>query len=373
MDTVSFAEGTWSAFIRCSTIYHSIVIQSAIYVNGGSCAKDVTSIIRNVCDKLSSCDLSQYHGNGAFGDPCDRVPKSITIKYFCNTNPSSTAFEQDVLCKSDINFMNYLSDSEDPSNMLKIKIISLPTLGSLQDSSGNAVVVGGVYDPQLNYKAKDCDSEGYDMFNYVSRDTFEYQSVSSTVTLHLQHSSGTTSPDASTDNFCLNLKKIILGSVGDIDRNNEEIEFEIKSGDTQLNCGLFLFDIVKNVKDKNLNIKIPCVKGEFVDIRVIERDVCNDDMTLESIECESTEGLSRLEIKISADATSTSYTQCVTASNQVQDCVDASVGEVIQVGGELCDTRLLIRAVTLFKRLPSMLLDEPTILNKERMGQCSKA
>ena len=137
-------------------------------------------------------------------------------------------------------------------------------------------------------------------------------------------------------NSCLILKALILGSIGDIDRNNEEIEFEIKSGDTQLNCGLFLFDIVKNVKDKNLNIKIPCVKGEFVDVRVIERDVCNDDMTLESIKCESTEGLLRLEIKISADATSTSYTQCTIASKEVQGCVDASVGEVIQVGGEFC-------------------------------------
>ena len=144
---------------------------------------------------------------------------------------------------------------------------------------------------------------------------------------------GTTSP---VGNSCLKLKALILGSIGDIDRNNEEIELEIKSGDKQLNCGLFLFDVKKNIKDKDFNIKIPCVKGEFVDVRIIERDVCNDDMTLESIKCESTEGLSRLEIKISADATSTSYTQCVTASNQVQDCVDASVGEVIQVGGEFC-------------------------------------
>jgi len=155
--------------------------------------------------------------------------------------------------------------------------------------------------------------------------------VSNTSTVNIKINSKSVSSGS-----CLVLRSLVLGSIGDIDRNNEEIELEIKSGDKQLNCGLFLFDVKKNIKDKDFNIKIPCVKGEFVDVRIIERDVCNDDMTLESIKCESTEGLSRLEIKISADATSTSYTQCVTASNQVQDCVDASVGEVIQVGGEFC-------------------------------------
>ena len=144
----------------------------------------------------------------------------------------------------------------------------------------------------------------------------------------------TPTPTQSTNKAnCLKLKTLSLGSVGDLDRKNEEIELEITSLNKQLDCGLFIFDIVKNVKDKNININIPCSKGGFVDIRFIERDICNDDMTLKKLECEVTGRSVQLTIQITPDNTATSYTQCISSTKETQVCGDIKVGIV---GGSFC-------------------------------------
>ena len=50
------------------------------------------------------------------------------------------------------------------------------------------------------------------------------------------------------------IKSMHLRSIGDLDRNNEEIELEITSNGQMLDCGLFLFDVEKGKKDIDLNI-----------------------------------------------------------------------------------------------------------------------
>ena len=149
----------------------------------------------------------------------------------------------------------------------------------------------------------------------------------------------TASPTCSPTSVCLNLnlKSLHLGSVGDLDRNNEEIEIHIKSGIEELDCGLYLFDMLRQTQDQTLNISIPCINDEFVKVRFYERDNCNDDTRLESIKCALTNGLQNLEVAISSDNTETSYTKCRSSSNTGTACVDASVGTVVQVGGSYCN------------------------------------
>ena len=141
----------------------------------------------------------------------------------------------------------------------------------------------------------------------------------------------TTSVPTIAPTLCLKLKTLTLGSIGDLDRKNEEIELEIKSLNKQLDCGLFLFDIAKNVKDKNLNINIPCNSGDFVDIRFIERDNCNDDITLKKLECDLTGKSIQLPIEITSDSTATSYDQCIDSAKNTQSC-----NNINTVGGRFC-------------------------------------
>ena len=329
---------TWESYLQDGSnfgIYGQIFTNAGVKSGSEFQVNAYTTSNQNIASVASltnGCFVVTWSSNGQDGSG-----EGVYAQIFSNdtsdvnTSPQTQALTLAVIQDqaTAVDFTSKVSDKEDAVSALKVKAVTLPACGTLYDSTNAAVVIGTLYATDaIHYDTTECTTSS-STFTYAAVDT--QGGVSNTSTVNIKINSKSVS-----SNSCLVLRSLVMGSIGDIDRNNEEIELEIKSGDTQLNCGLFLFDIVKNVKDKNLNIKIPCVKGEFVDVRVIERDMCNDDMTLESIKCESTEGLLRLEIKISADATSTSYTQCVTASNQVQDCVDASVGEVIQVGGEFC-------------------------------------
>jgi Ca2+-binding RTX toxin-like protein len=141
-------------------------------------------------------------------------------------------------------------------------------------------------------------------------------------------------PSIEGNKLCLELKKLSLGSVGDLDRTNEEIELEISTGAARFSCGLYKFDLSSNQKDKNLAISVPCSSGSFVDLRIIERDNCNDDLTLRKIPCGITTGLQAVDILISSDSTSTSNEQCRSSQHSIQAC--GNVQPEPKIGGSFC-------------------------------------
>jgi len=137
-----------------------------------------------------------------------------------------------------------------------------------------------------------------------------------------------------TDERCLKLISLHIESIGDLDKTNEEIEIEVVTSKNKLDCGLFLFELPR--KDKNLQISIPCDKEELVNLRFLERDVCNDDMALKNIECEATDRVQTLAIEIHPDRTT--YDQCIEASTTVPECGGLGIEAINdpKIGGAFC-------------------------------------
>jgi len=133
------------------------------------------------------------------------------------------------------------------------------------------------------------------------------------------------------------LENLSLGSIGDLDRSNEEIEMEINSKNSYnkekyLNCGLYQFETAQS-KIMSLAINIPCTKGEYVDIRFVERDNCNDDTMLLPIMCDTTSLKNNVKIEINPDGTVTGYTQCIHSSNEVSSGLNGGMSAVAEAGG----------------------------------------
>jgi hypothetical protein len=282
--------------------------------------------------------ISQLYGAG-------RAFNLVTSKIADATPPTNTpptcnsfSFTLNSGSSNTLNFASYVSDAQDPATNLKIKLNTLPTCGSITSVNGSAATSGQSYSiSELIYKACSTNTAAIqDTISYSVVDTDSLESSKCNIGVSINAVTPTpthTPPTNTTNNYCLKLKTLSLGSVGDLDRKNEEIELEITSLNKQLDCGIFIFDIVKNVKDKNININIPCSKGGFVDIRFIERDICNDDMTLKKLECEVTGRSVQLTIQITPDNTATSYTQCISSTKETQVCGDIKVGIV---GGSFC-------------------------------------
>ena len=225
-----------------------------------------------------------------------------------------------------LSFSSNVIYAQDPINNLKIKLYDLPQCGNIANAGGITAVIGQSYSVnELVYRS--CNTAAQGTFSYSVVDSGSLESSKCNINLVVN-----STPDP-INKFCLKLKTLSLGSVGDLNRKNEEIELEIKSLDKQLDCGLFLFDIEKNLKDKNLNINIPCNPGDFVDIRFIERDNCNDDIALKKIGCDVTGKSVQLPIQITPDNTATSYTQCISSTKEKQVCDFVKVGIV---GGLFC-------------------------------------
>jgi hypothetical protein len=258
---------------------------------------------------------------------------SITPTSSINPAPTCNSFSLTLNSGSSntLNFTSYVSDAQDPTANLKIKLNTLPSsCGSITSANGSAAVSGQSYSvSELIYKACSTNITTQDTMSYSVVDTGSLESSKCSIGISINAAP----PTNTTNNYCLKLKTLSLGSVGDLDRKNEEIELEITSLNKQLDCGIFLFDIVKNVKDKNLNINIPCNSGDFVDVRFIERDNCNDDMTLKKIQCTVTGQGIQLPIQITPDNTATSYTQCISSTKEIQACGDVNLGIV---GGSFC-------------------------------------
>jgi hypothetical protein len=147
-------------------------------------------------------------------------------------------------------------------------------------------------------------------------------------------------------NFCENfliLKNLILSSPGDLDRNNEEIEVEVKTEKNTLDCGLFLFDIAGGVDERPLDILLPCDRGELVSLLFIERDNCDDDRELVSIRCDYNGGITEeVVINIEPEYTKTSRSNCISHANAMGACLSTSLSAPInqamelEVGGSAC-------------------------------------
>lgn len=138
--------------------------------------------------------------------------------------------------------------------------------------------------------------------------------------------------------MCLNLRKITLSSPGDIDRTNEELEIIIYLDNGGMiwssDCGLFLFNTISGPLENNLNIKVPCIGGNYVGLRLIERDVCNDDIVYLTINCDEVKN-ERTTITIPADDTKISISKCLEHTDESQVCINVD-NKVI--GGGFCNT-----------------------------------
>ncbi len=74
---------------------------------------------------------------------------------------------------------------------------------------------------------------------------------------------------------------------------------------------------------------MPCKPYEFFEVRLIERDYCNDDMNLVTIPCQVTNVTQALNITIARDDTSyTSHSQCMSVARSTINKVGVDLGGV---------------------------------------------
>ena len=211
-----------------------------------------------------------------------------------NNLPTAEDFTVSVDVEKLIYFSSHIDDAEDADSSLKIKLQSLPATGTLTASGVGAELYAKYGISILKYIANpsECGGSYSDSFTYKAVDTNGLESTISTVNLDV------IAPSCS-EVYCMHLTKVKMLEIGDLDREQEEIAFEIGSWGQTILCELFKFEIGES---KSFDLSIPCESGEDIDFLLIEKDNCNDDHKAKTFECIPTME-KKIEIEINPDAT----------------------------------------------------------------------
>lgn len=116
------------------------------------------------------------------------------------------------------------------------------------------------------------------------------------------------------------LDKLRLSQIGDVDRDNEEVEIEVSTMNKTMSLGHFIYTRSGGINEKNIKLSLPC--HQQITIKLIERDVCNDDHTELTVFCRPEDLALFLSktIDINPHKTMTNYASCMTNPRETKVC-----------------------------------------------------